>query len=104
MLQIFLKGFGFVQSKEDSTPYVRNSGKAFVFIVVSVDDNIMSEDSDSSLKLVEKHFKSAFIVCADCKTEKFFGFFIHDNGEASKLNTAPIKKLLLQVFGMESYK
>lgn len=103
-LHRFLKVLGFAQSKRDPALYLWNSGKAFVVIVVYVDDILMSGDSDSFLDLVENHFKGVFDARGGCEIKKFFASSTQNNDDFIKLHNAPMTKRLLQVFRIELWK
>lgn len=53
------------------------------------------------MDLREKRFKRAFKVCVDFSNENLLRFLDQDNEDVIKIYNAPLKRLLLYVFGME---
>lgn len=99
-LHKFQVAFRFVQSKADPKLYVWTRGEAVVMIVISVDDVLMSGDSDEWLNLVVDFSKASFEVRVDSEIEKLLGISIEDIGDSVKLQRAPMNGRLLKACEM----
>lgn len=96
----FLLDFGFVQSVNDFSLFVKSSGGNIVILLVYVDDIILSGNCDNEINKVKDFLKSKFLIKDLGKLKFFLGMEVIDINEGVCLCQRKYCMELLHEFGM----
>lgn len=58
----YLFGFGFIQSKNDYSLYIKNCDTGFVLLLVYVDDIVITGNNESLIESVKQFLKTQFQI------------------------------------------
>ncbi|KAL7608142.1 hypothetical protein Lser_V15G12411 [Lactuca serriola] len=100
----FLLEFGFVQSMNDFTLFVKISNGTIVILLVYVDDIILSGNSNEEVNKVKDFLKSKFLIKDLGKLKFFLGIEVIDINKGVCLCQRKYCMELLHEFGMLSCK